>query len=302
MNRSRRALSLYAALFAAFGTGCGGGGALLHPAHVLPEAKLSAGAGVSGQFTFGRGARAIDAGRAAADPRSSGDPEAAFVEGAISSSSLAPGVAPWVGARVGLGGNNEGGLTYTGRTARVDARHAFSDDTYALSIGLGASGVLMHPPERDSVTGGGATAGRFKAGADAFDATGWGLDVPVLLGVRSSASIVEAWVGVRGGVERITGHLALAESSLQGAMGGVIQVSEGDLPVYADASALRAYGGGLVGAAIGLSPFSVALELDVAYQSVSGRAVIPDRAGGGEYRATLSGVTVSPAGAIIGKF
>jgi hypothetical protein len=267
---------------------CGGGAALLHPAHVLGVGRVSAGAGASGQFVFGTGAGAIDRGRTAASANTQGNAEQAFVEGVVSQAALAPGVAPWVGARAGLGGSNEGGLTYTGRAARVDARHAFGDDTVAFSIGLGASAVLMHPPSVNELQAPPApTAGRFAIRTYNLSATGWAFDVPAIVGWRSSASIVEAWAGVRAGVERVTGYLETVEP--------------GDLKGFASVAALRRYGGGLAGAAVGFQPFSVALEVDVAYQAVSATADFPSGVPS-EREAKLSGLTVAPSGAIIGKF
>jgi hypothetical protein len=267
---------------------CGGGAALLHPAHVLGEGRVSAGAGASGQFVFGRGASAIDQGRTATNASTKDNAERAFVEGVVSQTALAPGLAPWVGARAGLGGSNEGGLTYTGRAVRVDARHAFGNDTVAVSIGVGASAVLMHPPSVNELqTPPVPTAGRFAISTYNLSATGWGLDVPVLVGWRSSASIVEAWAGVRGGVERVTGSLETVEP--------------GDTKGFASVAVLRGYGGGLAGAAIGFAPFSVALEIDVAYQAVSATATFPS--GTPSQRETsLNGLTIAPSGALIGKF
>jgi hypothetical protein len=271
---------------------CGGGAALLHPAHVLGEGRVSAGAGASGQFVFGKGADAIDRGYSSTNGTSPGDAaERAFLEGAVSQATLAPGIAPWVGARAGLGGKYEGGVAYTGRAARIDARHAFGDDTVAVSIGLGASAVLMHPPSNHELPQPGITtpAGRFSGRTNNLSATGWGLDVPVIVGWRSDASLVEAWAGVRAGVERVTGDLETRDST---------NVSD-----HASVAAFRKYGGGLVGAAIGLTPFSVALELDVAYQAVSASVDFPATPAPQNHAdATLSGVTVAPSGAVIGKF
>jgi hypothetical protein len=274
-------------------TGCGGAGPLLHPAHVLPLGRVSAGVGASGQFVFGEGERSVVRSPVPTNGAVSGsNAERVYLEGAVSRAALAPGVAPWAGARAGLGGSNEGGLTYTGRAARIDARHAFGDDTWALSLGLGASAVLMHPGSNHDLPPPGSTvsAGRFSGRSDDIAATGWGFDVPVLVGWRSSASIVEAWAGVRAGVERVAGDLET--NSSVGAEG------------RASVTAFRKYGGGLVGAAIGLKPFSVALELDVAYQGVSGTATFPASAGvaEGHVDGTLGGVTVAPSGAFIGKF
>ncbi|HEX7670592.1 MAG TPA: hypothetical protein VF395_13450, partial [Polyangiaceae bacterium] len=173
-----------------------------------------------------------------------------------------------------------------------------ADDTVALSIGLGASAVLMHPPSNHDLPQPAATtsAGRFSGRTDNLSATGWGLDLPIIVGWRSSASIVEAWGGVRAGVERITGDLETNDAA-----------NGND---HASVVAFRKYGGGLVGAAIGLQPFSVALELDVAYQAVSGTATFPLSASSASSAGavqnhidgTMSGLTVAPSGAIIGKF
>lgn len=286
MGRGLRSICVAAA--ASLVAACGGGAALLHPAHVLGLGRVSAGAGASGQFVFGTGASAIDQGRTAATQSTPDTQERAFVEGVVSQTALAPGLAPWVGARAGLGGSNEGGLIYTGRTVRVDARHAFGNDTVALSIGAGASAVLMHPPSRsDLQTPPVPTAGRFALSTYNLSARGWGLDVPVLVGWRSSASIVEAWAGVRAGVERVTGDLETVEP--------------GDERGFASVAVLRGYGGGLAGAAIGFAPLAVALEIDVAYQAVSATTDFPSRTPT-ERDTHLSGLTIAPSGALIGKF
>jgi hypothetical protein len=272
----------------ALAAACGGGAPLLHPAHVLPEGRVSVGAGASGQFVFGPGADAIDR---ASRPARTEDAEQAFLAGAVSHAALEPGVAPWAGARAGLGGSNEGGLTYTGRAGRLDARHAFGDDTVAVSLGFGASAVLMHPGSNHDLPppGTAMAAGRFSGRSNNLAATGWGLDVPIIVGWRSSASIVQAWAGARAGIERLTGDLETQESVGR----------EG----RASVTAFRKYGGGLVGGAIGLQPFWVAIELDVAYQSVSGTATFPDSPGTTNHiDGTVSGVTLAPSGAIIGKF
>src|SRR5258708_26793699 len=82
--------------------GCAGGGPLLHGAHALGPGATAQGAGFSGTFATG------DV-KAAARATRSADRDAA-------ADAIAPGVAPWVGARVGIGGENEAGLTYTGRS------------------------------------------------------------------------------------------------------------------------------------------------------------------------------------------
>src|SRR5688572_953389 len=64
--------------------GCGGGSPLLHPAHVNRPGVVSIGAGASGQIALRTlGAEASDADQ-------------------LQDATVAPGVAPWVGGRVGL--------------------------------------------------------------------------------------------------------------------------------------------------------------------------------------------------------
>src|SRR5258706_5050818 len=104
-----RSLGVAACLLAV--VGCGGGVPLLHPAHVLPAGRVSAGAGVSGEFSL----------RSNGAPRPPGDPEQAGFEDAVARAALSPGIAPWVGTRAGLGARLEGGLPDTGRAVRVDA-------------------------------------------------------------------------------------------------------------------------------------------------------------------------------------
>ena len=134
------------------------------------------------------------------------------------------------------------------------------------------------------------TSGRLSPTVADVRANGYGFDVPVLVGWRSAASVVEGWLGARGGVEHVGGDLPLAP-------GGE------EPPGKASFGATRWYGGGLVGAALGLSPITVAVELDVAYQSVTGTASFPAEAGPpGRRDGSASGLTLSPAGAIIGKF
>jgi hypothetical protein len=284
MAKARHSRASTGVLGALLAVACGGGSPLLHPAHVLPEGQVSGGAGVSGQFAFGEAARAMSA------QPPPGDEEQQFVEHAVAEASLAPGIAPWVGARVGLGAQSEAGLTYTGRSARIDARHAFGDETVAYSIGAGATAILANP-ESHAPTGTvpEATAGRLTGSPEDPAARGWGLDVPAIVGWRSSASVVELWTGVRAGVEHVGAAVPL---------GGPTATLE-DL---ATLSGMRWYGGGLVGAAIGFRPIWIALELDASYQYLSVGADFTGTGTPAHREATLTGLTLAPAGAIIGKF
>jgi hypothetical protein len=290
-NRSHRvAVLLRAAAAASLGCGCGGGAATLHPAHTLPASRMTAGAGVSGQFAFGEASDAVEnAGTVSASGSADQEQQLAFA-GAIANSAVAPGLAPWIGARVGLGGHNEAGVTYTGRSARADARHSFEDGSVALSLGAGASAILGHL-ESSATAEHSATSLHKKEGAFS-----WGFDVPVIVGWRSSASVVQAWGGIRGGYERLNGTLPLATPP--------------DYPILgADVRADHVYGGGLVGFAIGLPPLWVAVQLDAAYHGASARGSFPQAGADPESpgatvsrEVDVSGVSLAPTGAVLGKF
>jgi hypothetical protein len=250
----------------------------------LPLGQVSAGAGVSGQFAFRSG-----------EPRRPpppGEAEQAELEGTVERAALSPGIAPWVGARAGLGARMEGGLAYTGRAARIDVRRAFGSEKVAVSVGAGASAIFFRGAGPDDVAGPRVPDTRIPPGGGPdLQANGFGFDLPLLLGYRSTASVVQAWVGARGGMERISGELPLMPL-----------MAPGPPPAPASLLATRWYGGGLVGVAIGLAPIYVAFELDVAYQAISGTASFEAAAGPARRDATVTGVTLAPAGAIVGKF
>ncbi len=276
-------------------TGCGGGAALMHPAHVLAQNELSAGAGVSGHFALGGAEDSID--RAQAVSSTEGLPldqqaRRDFAEGAVVQALTSPGVAPWVGVRAGLGFGVEGGITYTGRVARVDGRYAIEGDHLAVSFGGGVARVLRRPGSTSSI---GARADGGIVGLDLREVDGWTFDVPVLLGWRSNGDVVQIWAGPRGGAETLGGEvrvLTILDVDPTGQAGRI-----GPL------DARRFFIGGLLGFAIGVDPIWVAVELDVAYQNYSGTLELDDSTG-----ATLgfdegaSGLTMTPTGALIAKF
>ncbi|WP_438016447.1 hypothetical protein WMF18_37390 [Sorangium sp. So ce315] len=178
-----------AGLLAIACAGCHGGGPLLHPAHVLRPGTVSLGGGVSGEMLI--------AGAVAAPPDAGASAGPAATEDAarrkLSEIAVAPGVAPWVSGRVGIEGDNEAGLTYTGRALRLDGRHAFSlGEATALSVGLGASALFAGGP-----------------GSEGSDVHGAGIDVPVLLGFRSDADLYALWFGPRLGLELLGGEVRL---------------------------------------------------------------------------------------------
>ncbi|WP_437674422.1 hypothetical protein [Sorangium sp. So ce131] len=219
--------------------GCHGSGPLLHPAHPLRPGFMSFGGGVSGET--------VVAGATAAPPGAGAGAEGAPAEDAaprrLSELTVAPGVAPWVSARVGIEGDNEAGLTYTGRALRLDGRHAFSLGEPTLSIGLGASALFAR--------GAGA-------GAEGSRAHGAGIDVPILLGFQSDADLYALWFGPRLGLELLGGEVRLPAAG---------SAAEGPL---ADVSGRHLEVGFVLGVRGGFRHVHVALEVTAAYHHVAG--------------------------------
>lgn len=270
--------------------GCGGGAALLHPAQTLPVDTVSVGAGVSGQFGSSGVNETIDNGRSAAG-QPLNDPATArtYAEGVLADALIAPGASPWVSARAGLAGNNEAGLTYTGRSLRLDGRHAWDlSDDWALSVGLGASGILLRPDRGDAASASPPAPNSSQAEFEP-DAQGFGADVPVLFGYRLLEGFGDVWFGPRLGFEHLTGSLELApQASAAG---------------HLDLSGNHFWGGLLAGFSLGIPPLWLRFELATAYHHVSGelKASSPDT--GLDFDALgASGWTFSPSGAIVGKF
>ena len=199
--------------------GCGGGVPLLHPAHALPVDTVTAGAGVSGNFVLGDAGEAIDGAVVANSQQGAAivpEQQEEFFRGGFAYTLITPGLAPWVGARVGLGMNNEAGATYTARSIRVDARHALQGESLAASVGLGGTGHLMRPgSDRPVAPGSEATVGASGTipGLDEGNVTGWGLDLPLLVGWRSTPALVQLWAGLRGGFELLWGDYVWQFSS-----------------------------------------------------------------------------------------
>jgi hypothetical protein len=258
------------------------------------------GAGVSGQFVLGDPETHIQSARTAmTDNAVTTDEEQAYVNGAIAQVSLAPGLAPWVGARAGLGYTSDAGLTYTGRAVRIDGRHAFEAKDVALSIGLGVQGLLLRPGHdapNDTTGGNDETI----PGLDVGGVKGVGGDIPVIVGWRSTADLVQIWGGVRGGYERLWGTAVLR-----------IDPAASEVEDRDKLNGDRAFILGVLGAALSISPVAVAIELDAGYQHAGGsirRVIDTPIVGGGtstEVRtinAKMDGFTVTPTAAVIGKF
>ncbi len=257
-----------AGLLVAMTAGCGGGAPLLHPAHVLRPGVVSFGGGVSGQVAL----RPVPRTTAATTPGpvtpvgSAGSAE--NEAGLASELAVAPAVAPWVAGRFGIEGNNEAGLTYTGRALRLDARHAFDLGATTISIGLGADALAARRPD---APGGGVYGG--------------GFDVPLLLGWRSQSDVYCGWIGPRGGLEILRGHVLDSEL---GPIGGA------DAATSLEAKLTHGHVGGVVGARVGFRHVHVAVEIDAAYHRVSATL--------GARSATLDQVTLTPSGAIVATF
>jgi hypothetical protein len=221
----------------------------MHTAHPLKEDEVTMGAGFSATLPLPE------------QPVGDGQtPERLVDEAAVS-----PGLAPWVGARLGLDGAWDAGLTYTARSARVDVRRATVVDGTALSAGVGASGLL--PKRREDL---GLRVG------------GFGADVPLLVGWKSDADIYALWLGARGGAEYLVGqHTPEAD------VVGVVAPDE-------DLEGWHLQGGGLIGFRVGFRYVYAVLEVAAAMHWAQVKI--------GELELQEQQFALSPAGAIVGSF
>lgn len=256
-------------------SGCGGGGPLLHPARTLASGDVRAAGGISANIVPGsmggdlRRAREIASGDAAgtSSPGAPGtNPD--YAKGALVSAAVAPGLAPFVGARVGVGNAFEGGLAYTGRGVRADMRRSFDDRNVSVSVGVGLGATLY-----------GRQQGSDLPNVDLGSLHGYGADIPVLFGWQSDNGLYSAWVGPRVGFERVTVETLTSEPK---------SVPVGTPPIQLDAT--RWSGGGVLGVATGFNHVHVALEAGISYQIVTGT-----------YNAnevTVHGLAITPASAL----
>lgn len=270
--------------------GCGGGAPLLHPAHPLPVDTVSFGAGLSGQFAESSVESAIERGQAAASgPLSDPATARAYAEGVLLDALISPGISPFVSARVGLPHAFEAGLTYTGRTLlRVDGRHVLFPwgTEWALSLGLGASAIVLQP---DSSPSGDATSGGEQRAEHALDASGWGGDIPILVGYQPLDGFVDVWFGARAGFEHLSGDLRS-------------NVDDPAAPRF-HAEGNRYWAGALAGFSLGVPPVWLRFELAGTYHSIHGKLTTPANQPElpfGEVDA--GGWSLTPSGALLGKF
>jgi hypothetical protein len=240
----------------------------LHGAHVLTPGAVQAAGGVSTTFALGDAKRAIDGARAAPAATVAAKGAEDQDRGALALVGYAPGVAPVLAARVGLPGDNEAGIAYTGRVARVDARHAFEDGKLALSIGAGLT-YLRFSGHGDV------------ANVDGIDYSGQtlGFDVPLLVGWKSDAGIVRVWAGPRASYQKSGATVQLS-----------LRRGGGPEPLDWTASLSSWQVGGVVGCAVGFRRIHGILELDGGYGALKGTLAGVDT--------TISGVTLSPAAAL----
>lgn len=286
MNRPTRHVGLVAT--AAVAAGCGGGMPLMHPAHPLVPDQVSMGAGVSHTLALGEADEQIQAARRAAEPAGTSqgpDAKTRVLTGALAYASSAPGLAPWVGARAGLGWDSDAGVTYSGRSARVDARHAFVDESLALSVGAGARGLLSRPG-----SDGGGSRNEPISGVDTGGLTGFGFDVPLTVGYRSAADLLQAYGGLRGDFERVFGDVRLRNA-------------DPSLDESVEVSVSRVGGSALVGLVVGVPPFWIVLEGSVGVIHGRGSFEVREQTGSTErVSARFTAPTVSPAGALVTRF
>jgi hypothetical protein len=267
--------ALLALLLLVGATGCGGGSPLLHPARTLKSGDVRAAGGISANIAPGslgedlRRAREIAA-RDATGSTSPGTPGSNpdYAKGALVSAAIAPGLAPFVGARVGVGNAFEGGLAYTGRGVRADMRRSFDDEGFSLSIGLGASAALY-----------GRQQGADLPNVDLGALRGYGADIPVLVGWQSLSGLYSVWAGPRARFEWVTVETLTSEPK---------STTIGTPPVRLEATRWQA--GAVVGLATGFNHVHVAIEAEVAYQLVNGTYNAND--------VSVRGLSLTPASAV----
>ena len=269
---SGRRLAFVVAALAAELIGCGGGAPLLHPARTLPTGDIRVASGVSANVAVGSLGEDLRVARdiAAKDPQAPGAPgtNPTYAKGALVAAAIAPGLAPFIGARVGAGNRFEGGLTYTGRSVRADMRRSFDEGKVSFSAGLGLSAALY-----------GRQQGSELPNVDLGALHGYGGDIPLLVGWESNGGIYKIWGGARGGFEHDVVEILTSEPKA---------VTIGTAPLHLDAN--RYWGGAVIGVATGFNHVHVALEMSAAYTVVSGNY--------NDNNVTVRGLTLAPATAL----
>jgi len=252
--------------------GCAGGGPLLHPARALAAGDVRAAGGLSGNIVVGSAANDLQTARnqAAADPNQPGQPgtNPAYAKGALVAAAMAPGLAPYASGRVGIGGGGEGGITYTGRSARIDLRKSFDFGAVSYSVGAGVSVPFYGRHQGDALPN-----------VDLSSLRGYGADVPLLVGWESDGGIYKLWAGPRGGWEHVSlGNLTSEPKSVSSGVPDTVLTAD------------RFFVGAVAGLAVGFRHVHVALELDASYTYVSGTYY--------DNKVNVSGFALTPASAL----
>lgn len=265
--------------------GCGAGSPLLHPAHPLPEGQFGASIGASTHFAPGDAQDAIDETSVMLASNAPVDEES-LAAGAMSQVLSTPGLAPFLAVRFGITGDNEAGLSYTGRRARVDLRHAFVFGQLALSAGAGVTGIMPNvgadpptdPCEDPEVCPDPIVNDSYSEipGLDSGSVSGWGVDMPLLFGWRSKPALFALWVGARARYESLSADLRFL-------------LPEG--PRTARGTGSRMSLGGVFGVSVGVKPVTAALEFSPAFERLEGDLQMVD----GTVGARLEGFSYSPA-------
>jgi len=273
----------------ALALGCGAGSPLLHPVHPLAPGELAGSSGVSAHFAPPSAQRAIDRTSQASTSERAQDEQTA-VDGALAQTLSTPGLAPWFSVRAGLVDTAEGGISYTGRRARADLRYAYVFDQTALSVGAGATGIMpavgADPPTQpcddpdycpDPIVDDSHSE---IPGVDTGSTSGWGLDLPLLVGWRSAPELFSFWTGVRARFEQISGEIRYDTEA-----GPRTAHAEGDRWVFQ----------GVIGFAVGIKPIWALFELSPAYERLSGNVNLES----GVVGSRLEGFSFSPAIALM---
>ncbi len=256
---------------------CAGGSPLLHPAHTLRPGQTRFSAGIAGQFALGEASSALSDARGTRSPAAIDKPANDYVRGALVAAAIAPGLSPFASGRTGTWEGGEAGLSYTGRTARIDARHALDFGSLALSAGIGASAILGHRT-------GGTSDQLDHLQLDGL--SGWGADVPIVFGWRSKADVVWLWLGARGGYEQLRGSIGyVLPSSAPG---------DAEATLSGDVDGHRVHASALTGLAIGFRHVHAAIELQGGWHDARGTLWGVDT--------KVQGFTLTPAAALIGSF
>ncbi len=248
---------------------------LLHPARTLPQGDVRMMAGTSAQFAGGALATAVAQAREEASQRTEvpGPPgtDPTYARGALVVAAVAPGMAPVLGGRVGIGSRFEGGLATTGRAARVDIRRAFAmSDAADFSMGLGASAPFY-----------GGDSGSLP-NVDLAKLRGYGVDLPLLVGWESQAGLYKVWAGGRAGYDRVSLE-NVSSDPRPGVPGPGIGLKTD-----------RFWAGGVLGLMVGFRHLHVALEVQAAYVALDGTY--------NENAVKLSGFSLTPATALSWEF